>query len=830
MIPRATYRVQFHKDFPFHAAIPLVPYWTELGISHVYASPIGTARAGSNHGYDVIDPTRINPELGGEEGFRALAAALKAEGLGIILDIVPNHVAVGQGDNGWWLDVLEKGEASPYADFFDIDWRSPDPALDGKLIAPFLGAPYAEVLASGELKLEQRGGRLAVVAYGTHVFPLRREDQQALAEADLARFADADALHELCEHQHWRLAWWRAAGDLINWRRFFDITELAGLRIEREEVFQAVHALPLSLYSEGLIDGVRVDHIDGLADPTAYCRRLRSALDEAGKSRPDNAAPGPAYIVVEKILASDEHLPPDWPVDGTSGYDFLGQVCALIHDDRAAKPLARLWHQLSGRPPEFHTEEYAARRMMLERNFAAQWDATAGAFARLAASILETRDIGQPAWRRTIGWLLEGFTAYRTYGTGDAAPASDADIRRRAVSTAMTIAGPAEAQIIRRIDAWLSGDGPGHPSLRHDAVRRFQQLSAPIAAKSVEDTAFYRYGRLLSRNDVGCDPSSFSLSSQAFADAVLARSRRFPHAMLTTATHDHKRGEDVRARLAVLSEIPTRWCELANRWAGTVPHRVDCGDAHMLHQTIVGAWPIDLAPDDEEGVGLFTERLADWQIKALREAKLTTSWACPDEGYEQQCREYLRQIMSPGSDFLREAADFAFEIAPAGWAKSLVQTLLRYTLPGVPDLYQGCELWDQSLVDPDNRRPVDYAKRIGLLRRSDGAWPTGSSKQTLIRDLLEWRRRLPDLFQHDDTHFCRLEGAQSGNAIAFERHASERRMVVVAATRCSRSCIERREPAPSRDWWGDTKIKLSNGDSIPAVELTANEAFGFRIQ
>jgi (1->4)-alpha-D-glucan 1-alpha-D-glucosylmutase len=828
MIPRATYRVQFHKDFPFSAAIPLARYWAKLGISHLYSSPIATARAGSTHGYDVVDPSRINPELGGEEGFRTLAAALRAEGIGIILDIVPNHVAVGQGDNRWWLDVLEKGEASAFAHYFDIDWRSAEPALDGKLIAPFLGAPYAEVLAAGDLTVEARDGRLAVVAYGAHVFPLRPEDQQALDGTDLSRFSDAAELHTLCERQHWRLAWWRSAGDIINWRRFFDITELAGVRVEEPAVFEAMHALPVRLYAEGLIDGVRVDHIDGLADPPAYCRQLRTTLKAAGARRPADAADGPAYIVVEKIVAAGEQLPPDWPIDGTSGYDFLNDVSALLHDPAAARPLGRLWHELSGRSADFHVEEKAARHAMVERGFAGQLDAAAHAFARLAASNTATRDIGMPALRRAIAWLLEVFPAYRTYGTGDGAPATDADIRRQAVQAAMEIAGPADAHIVQRIDAWLAGDGPGALPLRRDAVRRFQQLSAPIAAKAVEDTAFYRYGRLLSRNDVGCDPARIGATPQAFADATLTRAHRFPHAMLATATHDHKRGEDARMRLAVLSEIPARWSECAHHWAAGVPHQVDCGDAHMLHQAIVGAWPIDLRPDDAEGVSALRERLALWQVKALREAKLSSSWACPDEDYEAGCRRYLDRLTAPGSAFLDEAAQFVAEIAPAGWAKSLTQTLLRYTLPGVPDLYQGAEGWDLSLVDPDNRRPVDYARLTHAVDQQAEDGRSGNEKQALIRDLLTLRRDQPALFATGDLHFHTLEGPRRNEAFAFERTLGDRRLLVVAAVRCSRSCIERRKPEPSKAWWDGTTILLSDS-KLAAENITGDRAFGYAL-
>ena len=824
MSPRATYRVQFHAGFPFADAIPLARYWAKLGISHVYASPIGTARSKSMHGYDVVDPTRINPELGGEEGFRKLAAALKAEGLGIIVDIVPNHVAVGHGDNEWWLDVLEKGEASAYACFFDIDWHPVDPALDGKLLAPFLGASYGEVLASGDLQVKRIGGRLAVVAYDSHVFPLRPEDQAALAgERDpVTRFDGKTknghaALHELCERQHWRLASWRAANDAINWRRFFDITELAGIRVEEDAVFDAVHALPLRLYREGLIAGVRVDHVDGLADPAAYCRKLRASFGDD------------AYIVVEKILGAGETLAADWGIDGTSGYDFLNEVSALLHDPAGADPLAKLWHDLSGRPADFADEEHPARRDMVARGFAGQLDSTALAFARLAASDVDTRDLALPAWRRAIGWLLEVFPVYRTYGAGEAAPESDTAIRERAVFAAKGLAGPAEAATVEGIGDWLAGKGPGDLALCADAVRRFQQLSAPIAAKAVEDTAFYRYGRLLSRNDVGCDPERLGADPAAFARTIAERSERHPYAMLTTATHDHKRGEDLRMRLAVLSEVPESWDEIARRWVADVPDDIDRGDAYMLHQMVVGAWPLDLAADDAKAMQGFAERLAGWQMKALREAKLRSSWAAPAEMYEQACADYLHRLLKPGA-FASEAQAFAARIAPAGAAKSLAQTLLRATLPGVPDCYQGSEGWDFSLVDPDNRRPVDYPRLEAMLAGSGESWRDGASKQRLLADLLGVRAAHPDILAGGALTFLELTGARRADAIAFARTGESGTAILLCALRCAQACIDKGSPEPSVEWWGDTSVVLPNGTRLVATDIAGGRAVGFVVR
>ncbi|WP_174299915.1 malto-oligosyltrehalose synthase [Caulobacter sp. S45] len=800
MTPRATYRLQFHKGFTFADAAPLAPYLARLGVSHVYASPIGTARAGSTHGYDQVDPTRINPELGGEEGFLALVAALKAQGLGVILDIVPNHMAVGQADNLWWLDVLEHGADSPHAQLFDIDWIPADPALMGKVLTPFLGAPYAEALAAGDLKLKRdpATGRCAVWAYDAHCFPLRPEDQPAVSsDRDFAtRFYGRDPqgrarLHDLLERQHFRLAWWRTAGDEINWRRFFDITELAGLRVERPEVFDLVHALPLRLYAEGLIDGVRVDHVDGLADPAAYCRRLRSALTEAGAKRPPGASGGRAYFVVEKILAQGERLSPDWLTDGTTGYDYMNEAAALLHDADGEAELTRLWIEVSGRSGVFEDEERQARLETLRRSFSGQLEAAVRAFHRVARSDVATRDLTAGMLRRGLTVLLSVFPVYRTYATGEAAPASDGPVLQHALARAQAFVAPGEGPVLDRIAAWLSGEGPGDGELRREAARRFQQLSAPVSAKAVEDTAFYRYGRLLSRDDVGSDPARLAGSVEHMHAANLERAASFPHALLATATHDHKRGEDVRARLAVLSEAPQRWGAAVRRWSemnAGLAAAIDPLDTYPLYQTLVGAWPLTLGPDDAAGLAAFCERVGGWWRKALREAKLHSSWAAPDEAYEAACLAFLKAALDPAlsSGFLLDLVGFVDDVAPAGAVNGLVQALLRCTAPGVPDLYQGTEGWDLSLVDPDNRRQVDYAERQAALESDKpwaellSSWPDGRVKQRLIATALGLRRRWPEVFAKGDYRPIDVQGAETQRVIAFARQSGPRAVIVFA--------------------------------------------------
>ena len=757
MTPRATYRMQFHAGFTFADAEALVPYLDRLGISHLYASPITVAAAGSTHGYDVIDPTRINPELGGEEGFRSLVAALKARDMGVIIDIVPNHMGVAGGGNAWWNDVLANGQASAYARFFDIDWSQ-------RLLLPVLGDTLAATLANGDLAVEGD----AIVAYGEHRFPLRPD----VEESDLATLLD---------RQHYRLASWRVANDLLNWRRFFTVNDLAGVRIEDPEVFEATHALYVRLYEEGLIDGVRVDHVDGLTDPIGYCRTLRERLG------PD------AWIVIEKILGAGEGQPLGWGVDGTSGYDFMEQVATLIHDPLGALPLEEVWQEVSGRYQGFEAEEFEARQDLLAWQFSAQIDACVAAFVALNQDEAVT-----PAMlRRAIERLLWVFPVYRTYGTGDAAAPQDAAIRGLVRERVAWLIPPGEAHVVDRILAWLAGEGPqGASGDAADAVRRFQQLSAPIAAKSVEDTAFYRSGRLLSRNDVGFDATILGIPVDAFHRIMADRARDVPAAMLTTATHDHKRGEDVRARLAVLSTIPDAWRARVEAWeaiAWTWDHDVDGGDRYMLLQTIVGAWP------EEGAAGDFADRLKAWQQKALREAKLRSSWEAPDEAYEAAGAALIDSYLADPR-FVAEVTAFVAEIEPAARANMLVQTLLRYTLPGVPDLYQGTELADLSLVDPDNRRPVDYAVRQALLG-SDAA----PAKLQLIADLLALRRAEPALFADGDSRPATVDG--SDRILAFTRSAGGRQLHVAALVRGT--------AVP------DASIRFADGSTIAASDAFA---------
>ncbi|RQS81903.1 malto-oligosyltrehalose synthase [Burkholderia seminalis] len=875
MTPRATLRLQLHAGFTFDDAAAHADYFARLGVSHLYLSPVATAEPGSRHGYDTVDYGVLNPELGGEAGFVRLVDALRARGLGVIVDIVPNHMGVGGSSNGWWNDVLEWGPASPYAHYFDIDWHPPDPALDGKVLLPCLGVPYADALAAGDITLgvDAAAGRFFVACPGrrlpvsaaTYAEILRlanRADLNALAERfdiaparDSARLAAAHAalrdhaaahgphafdavlrgadprlarsrirLHQVLERQHYRLAWWRTAADELNWRRFFDIATLAAVRVDDDAVFDAVHALPLRLHAAGLVDGLRVDHVDGLADPPAYCRRLDARLATQRRA--------PPYVVVEKILAPGEALPADWPVAGTTGYDFMNDVGALLHDPAGAEPLAAHWAAVSGASRTFAQEVLDGKRRVLMRQLAAEHARVARLLHGVARASPATRDVSRIAIQRVLGELAVRLPVYRTYPSPRNGLA-DTDLRvlAQAYESARAAVEPADRFALDRVAAWLGLPvvrvPRAAPAERHAARIAFAQLTAPLAAKGVEDTAHYRYGRLLSRNEVGADAGDFSLSRGAFHARNRRRARTVPHGLVATATHDHKRGEDARARLAVLSELPDAWRAVSLDWSAlNLPHR---GRAHrdlawapgpaaeaMLYQTLVGCWPPALAPDDAAGLDALAARVAQWQTKALREAKRHTDWLAPEQRYERDCDAFVRAILTPRGpgDFAHRLHAFVARIAPAGVVNSLTQTALRIASPGVPDLYQGTESWDHSLVDPDNRRDVPFATLAA--ERVDGpvasylpAWPDARVKRALVERMLALRARWPATFADGAYVPLRVRGRLARHAIAFAR-CDDTATVVVIATRLAYRLLgetpglPRVEPAQ----WGDTAVVL----------------------
>ncbi|WP_028202935.1 malto-oligosyltrehalose synthase [Paraburkholderia nodosa] len=918
--PRATLRLQLHHGFTFVDALAQLDYFAALGVSHLYLSPVTTAQPGSMHGYDTVDYGTVSAELGGEGALRRFAAKVHERGMGIIADFVPNHMGVGGGHNAWWLDILEWGRHSAYARHFDVDWHSPDPALRGKVLMPFLGAQYGEELAAGriELKFDPAAARF-YVQYGPHVCPICPTDYAALLQSanradlntlagpfqgittqpdDQARAAagrDAlrafveragtdpidfvlesyasgdpvprERLHRLLERQHFRLAWWRTATDEINWRRFFDITALAGVRVERHDVFEAVHKLVFRLYADGVIDGLRIDHIDGLADPREYCERLRQRLAALRAT--------PPFIVVEKILAQGETLRDDWPVQGTTGYDFMNDVGALLHDPAGAAPLAEAWAAIAGDDRPFAAYALDARREMLAAYLPAELDHVTRALHRIARELPGTRDTTYASVHRVAAHLAMSFPIYRIYPVNGLRSTLDNRYFDVALDAARRALPRASLAALDLVDGWLGGRAPepaatnassgssnsgnttggartpraapagananasaannqANTPLSHaliaqrTALALFSQLTAPLAAKATEDTALYRYGRLLSRNEVGADPDDFARTPHDFHATNRLRQRR-PYGLLATATHDHKRGEDVRARLAVLSEIAGDWSATLRAWSTlNQTHRRNEGAAGaawspgptaeaMLYQTLVGCWPPELDPGDEAGVHALAERVSTWLLKALREAKLRTNWLSPDETYESECQAFLFDILAPQrrDGFLHALAEFVARVAPAGALNSLLQTVLRLTSPGVPDLYQGTELWDFSLVDPDNRRPVDYAARAAALDEQTPAaklkdWRNAQVKLATVHRLLALRSRAPELLREGDYLPLTVSGAQASHVIAFARHHGNAWAVVIG-TRLAAGLLDGDTPLVAPERWEDTAVELPKG-------------------
>jgi (1->4)-alpha-D-glucan 1-alpha-D-glucosylmutase len=875
---RATLRLQFHQGFTLDDAVPLVPYFARLGISHVYAAPLLSARAGSMHGYDVVDPTTVNPQLGGEAALRRLVAALREQDMGLILDIVSNHMAVGGNDNPWWLDLLEWGRLSPYGEFFDIQWHSPDPLLEGQLLLPFLGSDYGVALQDGTLALrfDARHGSFFVEHYDHHFpicpthfgellkldVPLDADPLKDLAErfstlsyqTDVRQLAQSlkeqlrdlatdpaivtaieqhlrnydstgaegfPRLHNLLERQSYRLASWRTAADDINWRRFFDVNELGGLRVERPAVFEATHAKIFQLVAEGLVDGLRIDHIDGLADPRGYCRKLRR--------RVDSLAPGRHLpIYVEKILGEGEHLHRDWSVDGTTGYEFMNQVSLLQHDPLGARVLGELWQRHSERPADFAQEAQLARQQILNGSLAGDFESVAQALLQVARDDLMTRDLTLGAIRRALQALIVHFPVYRTYISPLGRSPEDDGFFQQAMTGARQTLGEADWPVLDCLAGWLGGEpwrrcppGRQRKRLKHACVR-FQQLTSPAAAKAVEDTAFYRSAVLLSRNDVGFSTEQFSAPVEAFHQACIERLQTFPDNLLATATHDHKRGEDTRARLAVLSERSAWYADQIGLWRALArPLRSDeqmpsAGDELILYQALLGSWPLTLGSDDQPGLQAYAERLWQWQRKALREAKLQSSWSAPNDGYEQATEAFIHNLLlSPEGELLRAALHKAARsIAAPGALNGLAQTLLRMTVPGVPDLYQGNDDWDFSLVDPDNRRPVDYASRQQTLQQPPvpagllADWRDGRIKQALIARTLNLRAEHLELFRRGTYQALEVVGSQAHRVLGFVREQAGSQAIVIVPIRCADLLENSAVPLVDAPLWGDTRVKL----------------------
>ncbi|MVW79850.1 malto-oligosyltrehalose synthase [Bordetella sp. 02P26C-1] len=806
MTPRATARLQLHADFPLDAARAQIDYFAALGISHLYLSPVTQARPGSNHGYDVLDPTCVSPELGGHAALQRLAEAARARRMGLILDIVPNHMAA-DARNPWWRDVLRHGRGSAYAAFFDIDWS----VYSGKVLLPILGQPYEDALRAGEIRLGKQDGVPVVLAGGQALPVSGMPDPLELVRYTSApdspeSFAFLDAL---LQQQHYELAYWRRAAAELNWRRFFEVTELVGLRVEDPTVFKAVHALPLSLYKQGMVDGLRIDHVDGLAEPGAYLRQLRDAMREAVFDREP-------YIVVEKILAPQEAVDHRWPVEGTSGYDFMDDVGALLHNPAACRPLQAQWQRYGGDSTRLKRQLQDIRAHLLSHNLVSERRTLMRAWNRLTS--LSSAD--DAVWDRVIGAWLAAFPVYRSYAEDGGASTSDHSYWDEAARSARALLPESDHPKLAQFLSWLAS--PPAPDGR-SALKRLQQVTPALAAKSLEDTLWYRHGALLSRNEVGAWPQRFALGATGFHARNRWRARHTPLTMLATATHDHKRGEDARARLAVITEVPQHWHAAADAFLALLPENAYTqADRYMLLQTLVGAWPAhwaskDIDSIDPQELDEWLTRVRAWQRKALREAKQHTTWTDPDNEYEAAAQACI-DILDPGSgdpEALRALARVATSLIAPGHINSMAQTLLRNTTPGVPDLYQGTELWDYSMVDPDNRRPVDYGLRRALLTTENLTepaprhWQTGAVKQALIHRALQLRAADPAIFRGPYRPLCAV-GPRAAHVVAFLRGSGRHVALAVAPRLCAWQIAgyARGDAQAARRFWEGTSLRL----------------------
>lgn len=913
-IPRATYRLQFHKDFGFDAAVRILPYLARLGVSHVYCSPIHRARAGSTHGYDVVAHDEISPELGGPQGFERFCSALRDNAMGQLLDMVPNHMGVLGGDNAWWSDVLENGPSSLYAQHFDIDWKPLNPELTGKVLLPVLGNHYGEVLTAGELVLHFRSdsGSFALHYFDHHfalapeTYPLlllkaqarvqdpdlaaslasvaaafghlpgrdtsddatrhERARDKELLKARLARLVsrhgevaqaiaagvaelniepDRDALHALIEVQAYRLAFWRVAADEINYRRFFDINELAALRMERTEVFEATQSMALDLAARGIVDGLRIDHPDGMYDPARYFAQLQEGYARrAGLVLPGNDAQGrparPLYVVAEKIAASHEEIPEGWAIHGTTGYRFANIANGVLVDTDAAPRFSHIWRNFTGDARSFEALAHDGKRDIMRTALASELNVLSTELLRIARADRRTRDYTHNELRRALAEVAACMPVYRSYIV-DEPSQQDRRYIEWAVTDAERHSQDADLSIFAFVrQSLLASALPGSTDDVREQVRRFavrfQQYSAPVTAKGVEDTAFYRYFPLSSLNEVGGEPSIFGITVDDFHGANADRCRRWPHTMLATSTHDNKRSEDVRCRIDVLSELPARWRLALRRWRhmnramrsdllayGNSVAAPSAADEYLLYQTLLGTLPVGEL--DAPGCATYADRIVRYMLKAARESKVHTRWTHPDTAYESALEQFVRKALTPGphNPFLDDLRALVATVAWFGAFNSLCLTLLKFTCPGVPDLYQGQERISLTLVDPDNRGAVDYGALTGMLdelQAMDAAQAgdlladpqDGRAKLWLTWRLLSLRRDQHALLRDGDYAALATSGAGAAHAIAFARRHADTTLVVLAPRLTARLMDQRLQIPVGDAVWTDTRVTVDLPD------------------
>ncbi len=896
-IPSSTYRIQFNASFPLSAAQQIVSYLAELGISDIYASPIFQARSGSSHGYDVVDPCSINHELGGEEDLLALIEALKKQKMGWIQDIVPNHMAY-DGQNKMLMDVLESGPDSDFYESFDVNWNHSYLNIQGRILAPFLGNFYNVCLEQGQIKLCYDESGLSISYYSlklplnintyysvfTHnlkkfkqklkkgdpdyikflaaLYTLRsiptkadlleRTDQIAFVKellwelyshsSDIHHFVDEtiaqfngipeeassfDLLDRLLTEQYFNLAFWKVGAEEINYRRFFTINELISLRIEDKEVFKRTHELIADFVNRDIFQGLRVDHIDGLYDPGEYLKRLRDKAKTA-------------YIVVEKILEADEPLQDSWPIQGSTGYEFLIKATGLFCDSRNEEEFTSIYTGFSRHKEDFEEVAEAKKRVILDRNLAGDVDNLSYYLKQLASHHRYANDFTLYSLRKALIEVLVRFPVYRIYFTDETLSEQEMSYVQTAIAESIEDVPDLnnELRFIEKV-LLLDYDESLNEEERHewiDFAKRTQQLSGPLMAKGVEDTAFYVYNRLISLNEVGGDPGRFGTSVEDFHRFNHYRCQHWPHTLNTLATHDTKRGEDARARINILSEIPEDWKDCLEEWhqanlkfkkkvrRSEYPDR---NDEYLLYQTLIGSMPFFSGEEPayyHRDYLQFIQRVKDYLIKAVREAKVHTAWLKNDTDYEEAATQFVEQILLPSdeNDFLPSFVPFQRQIQHLGIFNSLSQTLLKLTSPGIPDIYQGSEFWELSMVDPDNRRPVDYQQRQvclqalksgldrdpkQLIQQLLATRQDGRIKQFVIYLGLQIRRTYPEIFRSGNYLPIEVKGSYRQHIVAFVREI-ENQAILVAVPRLVTGLVEAGVDPIGGEIWGDTELVL----------------------
>lgn len=828
-VPRATYRLQLRESFGLRDALKLVPYLSELGVSHVYASPLLKAGPHSAHGYDVCDFNQLNPELGEETDLAAFVTELHRRGMGLVLDLVPNHMGIGGPENRWWWDVLTHGQGSRYASFFDIDWNSPDPRLRGKVLVPMLEHRYDSALRRHDLQLMFENGQFvlgsqqrrwpvapsSITALPGYASQLEK-GPEGVAAAVSELNANPDALDDFIREQHYRPAFWLCGDAELNYRRFFAVATLGAVRVEEEEVFNAVHGLIGKWLRNGWVDGLRVDHVDGLRDPGQYLERLRCLAPKA-------------WIVVEKVLLAEERMPAAWPIAGTTGYDFLNRVGGLFIDPEGERMLTDFYRDFTGESTDFPEVVREKKQLVLRGLMGADVNRLVQQLLEIAAHQWRGRDFTRDELRDALIELAACFPVYRTYvHPAETEPEriwnvaeQDAAFIEQAAQRASEERPDLTPQLFDFLKSLLLPRPDANPPRRNgtselesDFRLRFQQLTGPAMGKGAEDTAFYCFHRLPALNEVGGDPGRFGVSVEAFHEACAEQQAHWPHTMLTTSTHDTKRSEDVRARISFLSEIPHQWRAAVARWSAmNERHRragwPDRNAEYLFYQTLAGAWPLSV------------ERAVAYMAKAACEAQQHTSWKYRNGRYDAALQDFVMGALND-REFIGEMERFTALLADAGRVNSLAQTLIKLTAPGVPDIYQGCELWDLSLVDPDNRRAVDFELRQRLLAElttlsAGEAWQRrreGLPKLWLIRRTLALRAQRPELFEGASRYeglFAR--GAKAGHVVAFARGGSAITVVprLVARLDGGSDVLDWTGHDRAQRRWGDTVLDLPDG-------------------